>query len=222
MRQLIGAALLGWGLFLGLLLGVLALNRESEAVSPWRVSVEMHQIFRQRPGTNQTEPLTDVIFGARYPVWSPDGAWLAFTAADGVYRMRHDGRDLTLLVSSDRLPPPTAMNGTWIVEVEGWSADSQHVFLLMGWQERIDGALLNMDGSYFKADLTGTLETLTERPEVTGQEGLAPAVDMRLRTDILFFVVVCMMVIGARMWFGAIRQTPFRRVVEVAKQEHRQ
>ena len=55
------------------------------------------------------------------PIWSPDGAWLAFRTQDGqggedIYAVRRDGSDLTNITASDKLPPedrPYILNG-WI------------------------------------------------------------------------------------------------------------
>jgi hypothetical protein len=60
------------------------------------------------------------------PAWSPDGEWLVYTAADGIYVVRKDGSQLRRVLEMAASPDPDVL-GLWsnYMPVAAWSADGQ-------------------------------------------------------------------------------------------------
>lgn len=60
------------------------------------------------------------------PAWSPDGEWLVFTGADGIYIVRKDGSQLRLMLETAASANPDDW-GLWSddMPIAAWSADGQ-------------------------------------------------------------------------------------------------
>jgi Tol biopolymer transport system component len=65
-----------------------------------------------------TRLFTDSV-GHDLPTWSPDGEWLAFFRAGGLYRIRPNGTGLALMKTSNSNAPSWSPDSLWMVYVGG-------------------------------------------------------------------------------------------------------
>lgn len=81
-------------------------------------------LYRARVVGGTPQRITGDLRGISAPAWSPDGGWIAFSAADdyaqfALYRVRVDGSDLTRITSPDHnaITPHWSPDGNWLVYV---------------------------------------------------------------------------------------------------------